>query len=113
VPAVLRRAHRAPPSPVTREEVQQLPEPPAEGGYAAGTAAFPARLLSREAIVTTAIRLLDGEALSALSMRRIADLLGTGAASLYWHVGSKDGVLDLVFDKIVGELTIPDPDPRR
>jgi AcrR family transcriptional regulator len=63
--------------------------------------------------VATAIRLLDGEGLSALSMRRIADQLGTGAASLYWHVGSKDGLLDLVFDEIIGELAIPDPDPPR
>jgi AcrR family transcriptional regulator len=69
--------------------------------------------ISREAIVAVAIRLLDAEGLSALSMRRIADQLGTGAASLYWHVGSKDGLLDLVFDEIVGELAIPDPDPPR
>jgi AcrR family transcriptional regulator len=69
--------------------------------------------ISREAIVDAAIRLLDAEGLDALSMRRIADELGTGAASLYWHVGSKDGLLDLVFDKIIGEgLTkIPDPVP--
>jgi AcrR family transcriptional regulator len=59
--------------------------------------------ISREGIVDTAIRLLDAEGLDALSMRRIADELGTGAASLYWHVGSKDGLLDLVFDKIIGE----------
>ncbi len=63
--------------------------------------------------MATAIRLLDDEGLSALSMRRIADQLGTGAASLYWHVGSKDGLLDLVFDEIIGELAIPDPDPPR
>ncbi len=69
--------------------------------------------ISREAIVAAAIRLLDSEGLSALSMRRVADQLGTGAASLYWHVGSKDGLLDLVFDEIVGELSIPDPDPPR
>jgi AcrR family transcriptional regulator len=69
--------------------------------------------ISQEAIVATAIRLLDAEGLKALSMRRIADQLGTGAASLYWHVGSKDGLLDLVFDEIIGELTVPDPDPPR
>jgi AcrR family transcriptional regulator len=67
--------------------------------------------ISREAIVDAAIRLLDSEGLDALSMRRIADELGTGAASLYWHVGSKDGLLDLVFDKIIGEGEIPDPVP--
>jgi AcrR family transcriptional regulator len=68
--------------------------------------------ISREAIVDAAIRLLDAEGLDALSMRRIADELGTGAASLYWHVGSKDGLLDLVFDKIIGEGLAGIPDPR-
>jgi AcrR family transcriptional regulator len=67
--------------------------------------------ISRDAIVATAIRLLDVEGLDALSMRRIADELGTGAASLYWHVGSKDGLLDLVFDHVIGEVAIPEPDP--
>src|SRR5215813_9872736 len=69
--------------------------------------------ISREAIVTAAIQLLDREGLAALSMRRLAEELGTGAASLYWHVGSKDGLLDLVFDELIGEEQIPDPDPSR
>jgi len=67
--------------------------------------------ISRGAIVTAAIRLLDREGLAALSMRRLADELGTGAASLYWHVGSKDGLLDLVFDELIGEAQVPEPDP--
>ena len=46
-------------------------------------------------------------------MRRLAEELGTGAASLYWHVGSKDGLLDLVLDRLIGEQEVPDPDPRR
>jgi AcrR family transcriptional regulator len=69
--------------------------------------------ISREAIVTAAIQLLDREGLGALSMRRLAEELGTGAASLYWHVGSKDGLLDLVFDQVIGEGQVPDPDPAR
>jgi AcrR family transcriptional regulator len=69
--------------------------------------------ISRAAIVAAAIRLLDADGLDALSMRAVADELGTGAASLYWHVGSKDGLLDLVFDEIIGEVAIPDPDPGR
>ena len=67
--------------------------------------------ISKEAIVAAAIGLLDREGLSALSMRKLADELGTGAASLYWHVGSKDGLLDLVMDEIIGEGKVPDPDP--
>jgi AcrR family transcriptional regulator len=69
--------------------------------------------ISREAIVGTAVRLLDAEGLDALSMRGIADELGTGAASLYWHVGSKDGLLDLVMDQVIGEQRVPDPEPGR
>src|SRR5215471_9501420 len=69
--------------------------------------------ISRDAIVAAAIGLLDREGLAALSMRRLAEELGTGAASLYWHVGSKDGLLDLVFDELIGEEQIPAPDPPR
>jgi AcrR family transcriptional regulator len=69
--------------------------------------------ISRDAIVAAAIDLLDREGLAALSMRRLAEDLGTGAASLYWHVGSKDGLLDLVLDQIIGEGQVPDPDPPR
>jgi AcrR family transcriptional regulator len=69
--------------------------------------------ITREAIVATALRLLDRDGLDELSMRRVADELGTGAASLYWHVGSKDGLLDLVLDEVIGEQRVPDPDPGR
>ena len=69
--------------------------------------------ISRDAIVTAAVGLLDREGLAALSMRRLAEELGTGAASLYWHVGSKDGLLDLVMDEVIGEGKVPDPDPGR
>ena len=69
--------------------------------------------ISRDAIVAAAVQLLDREGLAALSMRRLAEELDTGAASLYWHVGSKDGLLDLVLDQIIGENQVPDPDPPR
>ena len=69
--------------------------------------------ISRDAIVAAAIGLLDREGLAALSMRRLGEELGAGAASLYWHVGSKDGLLDLVLDEIIGEVEVPEPDPAR
>ena len=69
--------------------------------------------ISRDAIVTAAVQLLDREGLAALSMRKLADELGAGAASLYWHVGSKDGLLDLVMDEVIGEGKVPDPEPDR
>ena len=71
--------------------------------------------LTQEAIVETAIRVLDAEGLAGFSMRKVADELDTGAASLYWHVGSKDGLFDLIFEEIIGEQVdeVPDADPER
>jgi AcrR family transcriptional regulator len=69
--------------------------------------------LTQEAIVDTAMRVLDSEGLDGLSMRRIADELEAGAASLYWHVGSKDGLLDLILDRVIGEQEVPAPEPDR
>jgi AcrR family transcriptional regulator len=69
--------------------------------------------LTQEAIVDAALAMLDSAGLDALSMRRVARSLGTTAGALYWHVGSKDGLLDLVFDRIIGEQPIPDPEPER
>jgi AcrR family transcriptional regulator len=66
--------------------------------------------ITAEAITEAAIKILDSEGLEGLSMRRVADALHTGPASLYWHVGNKDGLLDLVFDQIIGEMGVPRPD---
>jgi len=73
----------------------------------------PARApLSREAIVDAALRVVDREGSPGLSMRRVAEELGTGPASLYWHVPSKDALIDLVIDRVAGEVPIPEPDPE-
>jgi len=69
--------------------------------------------LNRKAIVAAASRILDDGGLDGFTMRRVADALGTGPASLYWHVGSKDGLLDLIFEEVIGEQQVPDADPGR
>jgi AcrR family transcriptional regulator len=69
------------------------------------------RPLTREAIVDAALVLLEREGMAGLSMRKLAQELGTGAASLYWHVGHKEELLSLLLDRIVGEAELPDPDP--
>lgn len=66
--------------------------------------------LRREQIVSEAVRLLDGEGVEALSMRRLAGRLDAGAPSLYWHVSNKDELLKLAVDEVFGEITAPDPD---
>src|SRR5215475_10267794 len=69
--------------------------------------------LSRDLIVETAIRLLDADGLDGVSMRRVADELGTGPASLYAHVANKEELLDLVLDRVLAEVELPEPDPAR
>jgi len=70
------------------------------------------RPLTRELIVDAALVLLERDGLQGLSMRRLAQELGSGAASLYWHVGDKEELLSLLLDRIVGEAQVPEPDPE-
>ena len=45
----------------------------------------------------------DREGLDALTMRRVAQQLGAGTMSLYWHVRSKDELIELMRDEVAGE----------
>lgn len=72
--------------------------------------------LSPARIAAAAIAILDTDGLDGLSMRKLADRLGAGVMSLYWHVASKDAVLDLALDAVLalrGPQAIDpnDPDP--
>jgi AcrR family transcriptional regulator len=81
--------------------------PPAHGRSA------PRVPLTRDAIVDAALAVMDREGVDGLSMRRVADELDTGAASLYWHVKNKDELLQLIFERTAQEVTLPPPDPSR
>jgi AcrR family transcriptional regulator len=69
----------------------------------------PAPGRSRDAIVAAAVALADAEGLDAVSMRAVATALGTGAGSLYRYLSSRDDLLDLMVDRVAGELR-PYPD---
>ena len=69
--------------------------------------------LSVEAIVTAAIEVIDHAGVAGLSMRRVAEQLGTGVASLYAHVSGKDELLELVYDELIGQVPLEEPDPAR
>ncbi|RUV19418.1 TetR/AcrR family transcriptional regulator C-terminal domain-containing protein [Mesorhizobium sp. M7A.F.Ca.MR.245.00.0.0] len=57
--------------------------------------------LSRERIVAIAVELLDAQGIDGLTMRRLADRLGSGVMSLYWHVDNKEDVFDLALDSVL------------
>lgn len=66
----------------------------------------PAPERSRTEITTAALALADAEGLAAVSMRALAQKLGTGPASLYRYVGSRDELLDLMADAVAGEMDL-------
>jgi AcrR family transcriptional regulator len=68
-----------------------------------------AAALSRDQIVGAAIRVADAEGADAVSMRRIARELNAGTMSLYWHVVSKEELLDLMLDAVQGDRETPEP----
>ena len=69
--------------------------------------------LSRERIADAALAIVDADGLGGLNMRRLADELGTGPASLYAHVSGKDELLQLLIDRVAGEVPQVEPDPER
>lgn len=88
-----------------------IPEPPwlqRPEGQKAGRAP-----LTRETVVEGALRVLDREGLNGFSMRALGQELGTGAASIYWHVRNKSELLNLVLDRVIAEVRVPAPDPSR
>jgi TetR/AcrR family transcriptional regulator, tetracycline repressor protein len=88
---------------------RSVPEPP----WKTTPRTRPARApLTQAAIVDAALRVLEHEGADKLSMRRVAEELGTGPASLYWHVASKDELVNLLVDRVVGEIPIPPADPE-
>jgi AcrR family transcriptional regulator len=65
--------------------------------------------LTRAEIVDAAIAIADAEGADALSMRRIAQVLRAGTMSLYWHISSKELLLDLMRDMLMAEVVVPPP----
>ncbi|WP_433696852.1 TetR/AcrR family transcriptional regulator [Nocardiopsis sp. CA-288880] len=61
---------------------------------------------SRAQITEAAIRIADAEGLEAATMRRIAAEIGAGAMSLYRYVPSRDDLIELVADRIQGEVDV-------
>ena len=75
------------------------PAPPATTGRPAQR--------GRSHIVDAATRIAARDGLAAVTMRRVAGELGTGAASLYRHLASREDLLDLMIDRALADYTPP------
>ncbi|MFZ4584013.1 MAG: TetR/AcrR family transcriptional regulator [Acidimicrobiia bacterium] len=60
--------------------------------------------ITRDAIVDCAIDIIDREGGDALSMRKLAASLGVKPASIYWHVGNRDALLDAIGARLASEF---------
>lgn len=72
--------------------------------------------LSADAVVDAAVRIVQADGAEALTMRRLADELGAAVTAIYWHVGNRDALLDLLVTRLLAEMGDPHPvgdTPRR
>lgn len=81
-----------------------LPPPPRRAGREPSPRRRP---LTLERILDAALAILDREGLNGVTMRAVAEALGTGGASLYAHVTGKDALVELLLDRIYAEVELP------
>jgi AcrR family transcriptional regulator len=63
--------------------------------------------VTRERALHAAVALADAGGIDSLSMRKLARALGIEAMSLYYHVKSKDDILDGMVDIVFNEIDQP------
>jgi AcrR family transcriptional regulator len=66
-----------------------------------------------DAVVDAALAILQSEGLEAVTMRRVAAGLDTGAASLYVYVSGREGLLQAMLDRVTATIELEVPDPAR
>ncbi|GAB3974932.1 TetR/AcrR family transcriptional regulator [Actinoallomurus acanthiterrae] len=62
-------------------------------------------------ITDAALQVVATEGYDALTIRRVAAVLGTGPSSLYAHIVSKEDIDDLLVGRLCSEVVLPEPDP--
>jgi len=62
---------------------------------------------TEEQLRTTALAIVDDEGLPALTMRRLAEALGTGAMTVYNYVDGRDGLEALIVGAVMAEVPLP------
>ena len=63
--------------------------------------------LSRDKVLQAALELADRDGIAALSIRSLAQELGTKPMSLYYYVANKDAILDGLVDLVFAEIETP------
>ena len=63
--------------------------------------------LSREKVLQEALELADRDGIAALSIRSLAERMGTKPMTLYYYVANKDQILDGLVDLVFTEIDTP------
>ena len=114
-------------APRTTPTIRAVEPAPSEAGPVPGSSTWwadhEARLARRrpraagltlERILDEALAVVDADGLDALTVRYLAERLSTGSSSLYRHVASRDELLVLLVDRVLGDVPLPPStdDPR-
>jgi AcrR family transcriptional regulator len=91
--------------------IKRSREPPGSPGWWSSRPLVPVYRRGRpprslERIVTVALEIVDEVGTDAFSMRLLADRLGSGTATIYRHLSSKDELMVYMVDRILGEVDI-------
>ncbi|SFW92130.1 TetR/AcrR family transcriptional regulator [Amycolatopsis australiensis] len=94
-----------PPDPRQRRAARHAPDP------ASATPRKPP--ITPDRITDAALQVIATEGYDALTIRRVAAVLGTGPSSLYAHIVSKEDLDDLIIGRLCAGIRLPEPDPAR
>lgn len=89
----------------TRSGAARAPEPPWRSAPRRGRPPRPQ--LSRDLVVTAALKVVESDGGDALTMRRVAEEIGVSASSLYGYVANKEELVQLVLEQIMAEIPFP------
>jgi AcrR family transcriptional regulator len=64
-----------------------------------------------ERITEAALQVVATEGYDSLTIRSVANVLGTGPSSLYAHIVNKADIDDLLIGRLCSQIVLPEPDP--
>lgn len=67
----------------------------------------PRQRLNVDQVIVAAIALADGEGLAAVTVRKVAELLGVGAMTLYTYVPGRDELVGFMVDRVMADAPKP------
>jgi AcrR family transcriptional regulator len=103
-------------SPTPRQRrAERHQQPPGAGASTSAARRGPSggakKPITVEAIISTALGIVEREGYQALTMRRVATALETGPSSLYAHVVNKEDLDELLIGRLCAAIDLPEPDP--